>query len=202
MITEVHKTDIVDGIQEVLKNGAIVVRNVVDPSRALALNSLIPQTGKKRVYLSRSLCRENLLRIPMFDESRAEIRTLIASHLGKNATLWGAYVMRPDMLRSGRTKGHIDGRGAIISASLNIDLGDGQPTGFFAHKIDQIDAPYSALVSKWELNDITETDMPSCELGIGDMVIMARGVVHGSIAPTERKAITYRTRGLIVPDFR
>jgi hypothetical protein len=110
--------------------------------------------------------------------------------------------MRPDMLRAGKTKGHLDGRGAIVSASLNIDLGDGQPTGFFAHKIGAVDAPYSALETSWEQNNMPETEMASCELGIGDMVIVARGVAHGSIAIIERKAITYRTRGIIPADMR
>lgn len=202
MIKEISPHDLVHGIKETLQENAVVVRGMVDTEQAANIRSLVPDLGKKRVYLSPSLYGHQALKLAYFEDTRKEIGQVISNQLGRTATLWGSYVMKPDILRAGKTKPHLDGRGAIVSASLNLDLGDENETGFFAHRIAETNAPYSVLEAGWEQNDVDIEDMDMCNLGVGDMVIVSRGVVHGSLAPDSRKAITYRTRGLIPADFR
>lgn len=202
MIKEFAPTDLPESVHEALAGDGAVVRGLIDPERARLMCELVPPTGRQRVYLNPALARSPDLKIPLLDRMRSAIKRVVTERLGRSATFWGTYVMRPDILRVGQSGRHMDGRGTIVSGSLNLEPGDERETTFFARRLTACDAPYSEIEATGKKHgDISYEEMNRCTLGVGDMVIISRGIIHGSLASSDRKSITYRTRGIVPGDF-
>lgn len=180
---------------------AVVVRELVGTDQAAAICEFVPEDGKQRVYTRPWLFRHPAFQVPHLREARERINRMVIAELGRTATIFGAYVMRPDMLRAGPTRLHCDGRGTILSGSLNLDMGSEDETAFFARRVTPSNAPFSQIMAA-ERQSMPYAEMARCTLGIGDMIFVARGVLHGSEASEDRQSITYRTRGIIPADFR
>lgn len=170
----------------------VVVRNIIAPEKAEELASMAPDTGKQRLYLRPFHMAQMYNAVPAIASSREQIKDVLDNLFGKTA-LRRAWLQIPDMIRASHVGAHVDHGGILFSTAINLR----GSVDFYGKRVAESNASARDINRGYAEWSREKTFEEAISLEVGDAAIISRGVLHATQSSPERRAITYRSRGLV-----
>lgn len=170
----------------------VVIKSILDLEKAEELACMAPDTGKQRLYLRPFHLAQMYNAVPAITSSREQVKDVLDSLFGKTV-LRRAWLQIPDMIRASHVGPHVDHGGILFSTAINLR----GSVNFYGRRVAESNAPMGEIKRGHEEWLSEKTFDESEILEVGDAAIIARGVLHATKASPERRAITYRSRGIV-----
>lgn len=134
-------------------------------------------------------------------EARQEMQSCVRERLDLSLIFPTRYNLKPDLLRRGSIKRHIDNPQILASLSINLNCEEDAVPVFAAERIAPVDAPTSEIRTIHEERYDSDGELSSqVELCVGDAVFITRGVEHEvTSAGAGRVAMILSTRHIFLP---